>query len=59
MSRSREKIVSTLRRAGLADVADDAQRTLPDQVDTQTLDRFCAARGLSTQMLADRMGGSP
>jgi hypothetical protein len=59
MGRSLEDIVSTLRHAGLRADADEAQRTLPDPVDTEALDRFCALHGLSRQTLADRMGGSP
>ncbi|MGD0559450.1 MAG: hypothetical protein ABSA93_31320 [Streptosporangiaceae bacterium] len=59
MSRSLDEIVSTLRRAGLVDDANEAQSTLSDPVDTEVLDRFCAAHGLSKQSLVDSMGGSP
>jgi hypothetical protein len=48
-----------LRRAGLADVAAAAQRSLPDPVDSTVLDHFCARYGLSKASLTDRMGGSP
>jgi hypothetical protein len=56
---SRQQIIQMLRRAGLADVAAAAQKSLPDPVDAKVLDRFCAGYGLSRQSLVDRMGGSP
>jgi hypothetical protein len=56
---SRQEIVKELRKAGLADVASAAQKSLPDRVDTKVLDEFCAAYGLSRESLIDRMGGSP
>ena len=48
-----------LRRAGLADIAASAQKSLPDPVDSKVLDHFCARYGLSKDSLTDRMGGSP
>jgi hypothetical protein len=59
MSRSLDEVVSTLRRAGMKDAADEAQRTLTDPVDNAALDQFCATHGISAQTLIDRMGGSP
>jgi hypothetical protein len=56
---SRPQIIQMLRRAGLADVAAEAQNSLPDPVDAKVLDRFCARYGLSKQSLIERMGGSP
>jgi hypothetical protein len=56
---SRQEIIQMLRRAGLADVAAAAQKSLPDPVDAKVLDHFCARYGLSKQSLIDRMGGSP
>jgi hypothetical protein len=56
---SRQQIIQMLRRAGLADVAATAQKSLPDPVDSKVLDRFCAKYGLSKDSLMDRMGGSP
>ena len=52
-------LVDVLRRTGLMEVADEAERTLPDPVDMATMDRFCTAHGLSKDALMDRMGGSP
>jgi hypothetical protein len=55
----RQQIIQMLRRAGLADVAAAAQRSLPDPVDSKVLEHFCAGYGLTKQSLVDRMGGSP
>lgn len=59
MEYSLQHFVSMLRRAGLAEVADEAQQALPDPVDTDTVDQFCTAHGLTKDSLMDRMGGSP
>jgi len=59
VSLSRQEIIQMLRRAGLADAAAAAQRSLPDPVDSKALERFCARYGLSKDSLTDRMGGSP
>jgi hypothetical protein len=40
-------------------VADLAETTLPDPVDSKTLDQFCTAHGITTSSLMDRMGASP
>jgi hypothetical protein len=56
---SREQIVRALRHAGMNEIADAAEATLPDHVDTVTADKFCAAQGISMSMLTDRMGASP
>jgi hypothetical protein len=59
MEYSRQHLVIVLRRTGLTEVADEAEDTLPDPVDSETVDRFCAAHGLTKDTLMDRMGGSP
>jgi hypothetical protein len=59
MSESLQHVVGVLRRAGLSQLADEAQRTLPDPVDTQELEHFAAEHGVSREMLNERMGGSP
>jgi hypothetical protein len=55
----RHEIIQMLRRAGQADVAAAAQKSLPDPVDSKVLNHFCARYGLSKESLMDRMGGSP
>jgi hypothetical protein len=59
VDRSRQQIVDTLRRAGLNELADTVEATLPDPVDEKTADQFFAAHGVSLSTLTDRMGGSP
>jgi hypothetical protein len=56
---SRPRIVEALRHAGMPQVADLAKTTLPDPVDSKTLDQFCTAQGITTSSLMDRMGASP
>jgi hypothetical protein len=56
---SREQIVKQLRQAGLHEIADAAETTLPDPVDSKTVSQFCAAHGVSVSTLMDRMGASP
>ncbi len=48
-----------LRRAGLADVADAAQRELDQQVERPDLVRFSQRHGVTIDELISRMGGSP
>jgi hypothetical protein len=54
-----QHLVSVLRRTGLTEVANEAEHTLPDPVDSETVDRFCTAHGLSKDSLMNRMGSSP
>jgi hypothetical protein len=59
VNHSRQEIIQMLRRAGQADIAAAAQKSLPDPVDSKILDHFCAEYGLSKNSLMDRMGSSP
>ena len=59
MSESLQHVVGILRRTGLPQLADEAQRTLPDPVDRKELEHFAATHGLSVESLTERMGGSP
>jgi hypothetical protein len=59
MDLSRTEFIKLLRHAGLNDVADAAEATLPNPVDAKTLNDFCTAQGVSLSMLTDRMGASP
>jgi hypothetical protein len=56
---SRPEIVATLRRAGLAEVADEALRVLPDPVDADHLEAFCKQHNVTMDDLISQMGGSP
>ena len=59
MDLSRQQIIKALRRAGLDELADQAEATLPDPVDTKAVNEFCSAHGITTSLLMDRMGASP
>ena len=59
MELSRQHVVQVLRHAGMRELADLAETTLPDPVDNKTLDQFCAAHGISRSFLMDRLGASP
>jgi hypothetical protein len=48
-----------LRRAGLNEIADTAEATLPDPIDGKILSQFCTSQGVSLSTLTDRMGASP
>jgi hypothetical protein len=55
---SRQQIVEVFRRTGMDDIADAALATLPEHVDYETADKFCAAHGLTVGFLMDRLGGT-
>lgn len=59
MESSRQHVVHVLRNAGMRELADLAETTLPDPVDSKSLDQFCDAHGISGSSLMDRMGASP
>ena len=56
---TRQHVVSILRAAGLSDMADAAQRDLPDPVDSEQVAAWTARHGVNMGELMDRMGGSP
>jgi hypothetical protein len=59
MSVSRESVVELLRSLGYPDVAEEADRDLPDPVDTEQAIAFGDRHGITRGELIDRMGGSP
>jgi hypothetical protein len=59
MAYDRQWVVDQLRRLGYTQEADDAARTLPDQVSEEALRAFSDRHGLSRDELMSRMGGSP
>ncbi|MGH3212838.1 MAG: hypothetical protein ACRDNO_34270 [Trebonia sp.] len=59
MELSRQHVVVVLRHAGMRELAEEAETTLPELIDSKTLDQFCAAHGISASILMDRLGGSP
>jgi hypothetical protein len=59
MALSRQWVVDTLRRMGLPQEADEAERVLSDPVDPAQLQQFGDQHGLSRDEMDDWMGGSP
>lgn len=56
---SREVVVTLLRRCGMHDQADEAERTLPEFAEHAHYHRLLASKGISLEKLMDRLGGSP
>jgi hypothetical protein len=55
----RQHVVHILRMAGLPDLAEEAQRVLPDPVEYDHAARFLAQHGITKDELISRRGGSP
>jgi hypothetical protein len=55
----RQHVVDILRKAGLPDVAADADQLLPDPIDYDDAAAFLARYGISKDELISRVGGSP
>jgi hypothetical protein len=56
---TRKFVVEILRKTGYAELADEAERVLPDQVSVNELERWATTHGLTIDQLISRMGGSP
>jgi hypothetical protein len=59
MQVTKRQIIEVLRTAGLPQVAEEANRTLPDEVDVEVAAEFVGRYGVTRDMLISRMGGSP
>ena len=59
MKFSRAWLVDLLRNLGYQEAADEAARTLPEQIELEQLEKFGDQHGISRGELEDRMGGSP
>jgi hypothetical protein len=55
----KQEVVAVLRRAGLREAADEANRSLPDPVDLEHAAQFVSRCGLTRDWLISSMGGSP
>jgi hypothetical protein len=55
----KQEIVEMLRRTGLPEVADEADRSLPDPVELERAQEFGARYGIKRDELISRIGGSP
>ena len=56
---TKQHVIEVLRTAGLPQVAEEANRTLPDEVDMEVAAEFVGRYGITRDMLISRMGGSP
>jgi hypothetical protein len=56
---SRKFLVELLRKTGYAELADEAERVLPETVGYDELQRWAVPHGLTIDQLISRMGGSP
>ena len=59
MQVTRQHVVHILRIVGLRELAEEAQRVLPDPVEYNHAERFLAQYGITKDELISRMGGSP
>ena len=59
MQVTRQHVVDILQTARLRDLAEEAQRVLPDPVEYNHAERFLAQYGITKDELISRMGGSP
>ncbi|MFF7209667.1 hypothetical protein ACFZAU_03900 [Streptomyces sp. NPDC008238] len=58
MEYTRDHFVEMLRKAGFAEVADEAERALPDPVEDRRIAAFLAPHGITLNELVSRMGGT-
>ena len=56
---TKRHIVEVLRTAGLPQVAEEANRSLPDELDLERAAEFVGRYGITKDVLISRMGGSP
>jgi hypothetical protein len=56
---TRQQIVEVLRTAGLPEAADEANRSLPEQLDMERAAVFLGRHGITKDALISRMGGQP
>jgi hypothetical protein len=56
---SRQEIVAILRRTGYTELADEAERVLPDPIDLDQLLAFAQSHGVDRDTFINEMGGSP
>ena len=59
MQYSRPELVAIMRRTGYTELADEAERVLPDPVDFDQLEAFARQHGVSKDDIVSEMGGSP
>jgi hypothetical protein len=52
-------VVHILRRAGFREVADEAEKELPDALDLEEAMNWCARHGVNESDVVSQLGGSP
>lgn len=52
-------MVHILRRAGFREVADEAEKELPDALDLNEALNWCARHGVNQSDVVSQLGGSP
>ena len=56
---TKQHVIEVLRTAGLPQVAEEANRSLPDEMDLERAAEFVGRYGITKDVLISRMGGSP
>jgi hypothetical protein len=56
---TRKYLVDLLRKTGYAELADEAERVLPETFDYDEIQRWAVPHGITIDQLISRMGGSP
>lgn len=56
---AKQEVIELLRRAGHHEVAEEAERSLPDPVDLERAAAFGLQYGVTRDDLISRLGGSP
>ena len=59
MHYSKRELLTLMRRTGYAELAEEAERVLPDPVDADQLAAFAQAHGVNRDDIVSEMGGSP
>ena len=59
MQVTKRHIIEVLKTAGLPQVAEEANRSLPDEMDLERAAEFVGRYGITRDVLISRMGGSP
>jgi hypothetical protein len=59
MAISRQWVIDLMKQLGYSELAEEASRVLPEQLDLRQLQEFGDRHGISRTELESRMGGSP
>ena len=59
MHYSKRELLTLMRRTGYTELAEEAERVLPDPVDSDQLTAFAQSHGVDRDTFINEMGGSP